>query len=116
MQRRSQVPGNTLRENFSDIRQPESSGPIGGTITNYEETTRSDVVRQTLQKGALVRGWEIVKHVKKQDVSGKRKIVANIAVEEINAVVIERSDVCSAANLSHIAIQSRHLEMKTTLS
>jgi hypothetical protein len=116
MQRRSQVPGNPLRKNFREIGQTESSGPFSGTITNHEETTRSDVLRQTLQKGALIRGWEIVKHVKKQDVSGKRKIVANIAVAKINAVVIESSDVCSATNFSHIAIQSRHLGMKTALS
>jgi len=115
MQRRSQVPGNTLRKDFREIGQPESSGPIGGTITNHEETTRSEVARQTLQKGALVRRRKVVQHVKKQDVSGKRKIVANIAVEEINTVVIESSDVCSAANLSHIAIHSRHLRMKTAL-
>src|SRR5438876_1210182 len=116
MQRRSQIPGNTLRKNFSDIGQPESSRPIGRTITNYEETTRSDIVRQTLQEDALVRRGKVVQYVKKQDVSSKRKIVANIAVEEINAVVIESSDVRSATNLSRITIQSCYLRMKTALS
>ena len=64
----------------------------------------------------MVRRRKVVQHVKKQDVSGKRKIVANIAVEEINAVIIGSSDVRSATNLSHIAIQSRNLGMKTALS
>ena len=105
-----------MRKNFREIGQTESSGPIGGTITNHEEITRSDVVRQTLQKGALVRRRKVVQHVKKQDVSGKRKIVANIAVEKINAVVIESSDLGSATNFSLIAIQARHLGMKTAFS
>src|SRR5437588_2905172 len=109
MERAVDVPGDGLREFFSQPGDPVARPHFAERIADDEKTARSDPLRQMPEQGGLSRWREIMEDVEERDVAAEiGELRFDVVKAQLDIAITARRDRRAVIDLARVAVESKN--------